>query len=190
MLLLRLFEAIKMDIAISQLGWIDFIIAIVLLLGAIIGFTRGLSHQLPRLIALIATTVVSIHYYDRISQLVTEHSTISPIVSQMASFFLLAIGTNLVAKLIFSVCAKLGHVDFVYTLERIGGIGMGVCRYLLLLSLISYFINILSVPVIEELYSTRSLGGKMILEFCPQVHDYTVATVKALATGLQPEAVA
>ena len=59
-----------------------------------------------------------------------------------------------------------------------------------LLSAISFFINILSVPIIEELYSTRSLGGNMILEFCPQVHDYAVAIVKALVTGLQPEVVA
>ncbi len=180
MLLLRLFEAIKMDIALSQLGWIDLVVVILLILGAIIGFTRGLKHQFPLLISLVATAVVPIHYYDRISQLVTQHSSISPVVSQMASFFLLAICTNLVVKFILTLCAKLGNIDFIYSVERIGGSLIGICRYILLFSLISFFINILTLPVINELYSTRSLSGHMIMNLSPKVHDYSVSVIKGL----------
>ena len=189
MLLLSIFESIKVDFVLSQLGWIDLVIAILFVLGAIIGFIRGVGHQLPRLIALIATTVVSIHFYDRISQLVTEHSSISPVISQMAAFFLLAIGTTLVANLILSLCAKLVKVEFVYALERIGGLGIGACRYVLLFSLVSFFITLLPLPVIEELYSTQSLGGDMILQLCSSVHDYSITLLKAFVTGLHPEAI-
>jgi len=187
MLLLQLFESMEIGFTVSKLGWIDLGLIVAIVGGTVIGYTRGLSDQVARFIALVITTVVTFHYYERITALITQNSAVPPVFASMTTFFLLAVVTNIVAKLIFIVLAKLLTVQFVYFLERIVGAFFGALRFVLLFSLISVFVSLLKHPVVEKLYSEESLSGPAVIQLCPYVHDYSVYCVKAVSSGFNKD---
>lgn len=180
MLSLHLFESFKMSVILSKIGLIDLIILGFIVVGAIVGFMRGLAHQLPRFMALCVTTVVSIHYYDRVSALVTNHSSITAPVAQMASFVIIGFATFIAMSLLLGLCAKGLTVQFVYFFERVVGSLIGAARFLLIFSVVSFFITIMHVPTIEKMYKEESLSGMKVVALSSYLHARSVVAVKSL----------
>ena len=85
--------------------------------------------------------------------------------------------------MILSVIAKFGTIQLVYALERIGGAVAGALQYLLFFSLISFLIGLLAMPTVNTWYQ-ESLSGKAILDTCSNLHNYSVAVLKAIFSGL------
>jgi membrane protein required for colicin V production len=177
----------KVGFAVSQLGWIDLGLLIAIVGGAVIGFTRGLTDQIARFVAILITIVVTLHYYERVAALITQNSAVPPVFALMTTFFLIATLSNVVAKLFFIVLTKLLTVQFVYFLERIVGSFLGAIRFVLLFSLISVFISLPGHPVIEKLYKEQSFSGPTVMKICTYVHDYSVYCVKAISSGFDKE---
>jgi len=185
MLLLQLFESLKIGVFVSKMGMVDLVVLIILLFGACVGFMRGLSHQFPRFVALWVTVVVTFHFYERLSALVAQHSSIPPLVATMASFCVLAIGSNIVVKLINSVIKKIVTIQFVYIVETVGGLCMGVLRYVLLLSLLAQFLVLLALPITQQVFSEQSVSGPLLVKIGTYVHTYTITVLSAFANSVQ-----
>ena len=185
MVLLQFFESMKMGFAVSKLGWIDLALLVALVGGAVVGYTRGLADQVTRFISLLVTIVVTLHYYERVAALITQNSSVPPVFASMTTFFLIGVFTNVVAKLVFIVFSKLLTVQFVYFLERIVGSILGALRFVLLLSVISFFVSLLAMPRVNKLYKADSLSGSALLAVCPYVHDYSVYFIKAMNSGFK-----
>ncbi|MBU1862182.1 MAG: CvpA family protein [Candidatus Omnitrophica bacterium] len=181
MILLQLFGSSKIGMLLSHLGFLDIALVVVLVLGVIVGYVRGFSHQFPRFIAIIITIVVAVHYYDRIGSLVVAHSIIPKDIAQLVSFLILAIGANVVTRLILIVIQRIGNVTFVYFWERIVGGLVGALRFVLLLGLVIFFINILTIPIIDNFMKQPSHSGQKISNLCMNVHDYWMRVITGIS---------
>ena len=180
MLILQIFQSYNIGALFSAIGWVDVLLLLIFAWGTFVGFMRGLRHQLPIFIALYITVIVTMNYYERISDVVVAHSAISLTVVQIISFFLLAVGSNVLARGFFQVTKSLVEVDCVYILERFVGAIVGAFRFVLFFSLLSFFVNILELSTIQRLYIGESIAGPAILTMCPRIHDCTVRVVKAV----------
>lgn len=185
MLLLQLFESMKMGFVISKLGLVDLGLMIAIIGGTVIGYMRGLNDQVTRFISLCVTVIVTMHFYERIAALITQNSAVPPVFALMVTFFLVAILTNVVAKLIFIVISKLVTVQYIYFLERIVGGIIGAIRFVLLFSFISVFVSLLAHPEVDKLYKEESLSGPALLKICPSVHHRALSFFTAASSGFK-----
>ena len=171
MILLQIFESVKIGMIISKLGWIDLFIVFFILWGAILGFTRGLKDQIPRFITICVVIITAMHFYKPIAALVVENSSIIPVLSETVTFFLLSFGAYIVSSLTLLAIGKLGTVEFVYFLERIVGGCLGALRLFFLACLLLFFVNLLSLPIITIACNESSLSGTFALKVPQYMHD-------------------
>lgn len=185
MLLFSFFESLKMGMIIAKLGIIDYILIVLLFIGSMIGYARGLSHQFPRFFISAVAVITTMHYYERISTLVTQHSSISPVIAQLVSFAVLVICSFVAMQFLLRAISVLGTFQCTYFLDRIGGAVIGAGRMVLYFSLFSFFINILAIPIVTQLYQEQALAGKAILSLCGVVHTYAMYILTAIVTGIK-----
>jgi uncharacterized membrane protein required for colicin V production len=187
MLPLSLFESLKIGFAISKIGFIDIGVVLALVGGAVIGYTRGLAEQITKFIALIVTTVVTLHYYERVAALITSNSIVPPVIATVLTFILLAAITNVVSKIILMVFSKLITIQFVYFIERFFGSLIGAIRFLIICGMISIAASLLSLPAVDNLFKVDSISGPVLIKICPYVHDYSVYFTNAMVSGFKRE---
>jgi len=144
--------------------YIDVIIAIPLLWGAIIGFKKGLIIELASLVALFLGIYGSIQFSEFTSVQLSNHLEINPqwlgLLSFLVTFLAIVISVFLLAKILdkFVKAIALGMVN------RIAGMLFGICKYALILSFLFYFFNQFNSKFhfIEEDWKTSSLLYKPI----------------------------
>ena len=168
-----------------NVNWIDLLVAIVFVWGSISGFMRGLTYHFPRLLAIIGATVIALHYYERINNLIINNSSIPPLGSKLITIFLLSFIAYIIGKFVLTILSKLANIQLVYFLERIIGALAGTIRYILFLSLVSFMITMIEIPAIHNFYFEQGVTGKPLVGLCQQVHDVSINICTAFYKSFQ-----
>jgi uncharacterized membrane protein required for colicin V production len=180
MIPLTLFDSLNMGIIISKLGVVDFVVCGFIVWGVIVGFSRGLSDQLPKLCMLIIASIVAFHFYPMVSGLVAGTAPNLTVVLDIAAVLVLILATYYCIRFVLLLSKNLVTVQYAYFVERVGGGLVGAFRYVLIFSIISYFLVMLQVDKIVLAYNEQSLAGNFLSHFCVYVHDYFVKGLQAL----------
>ncbi len=118
---------------------IDFILAIPLLWGAIIGFKKGFVLELASLVALVLGVFGALKFSDFTAQKLTTYlefsSTYLGLISFLITFIVIVFGVFLFAKML-SKALKLVALGLV---NRLLGLIFGLVKYTLILSFLLYF---------------------------------------------------
>lgn len=158
---------------ISRLTWVDYLTLILALRGAYVGYRSGIFPELLRVAAYVITVVATFHFYEPLAQFVTLKTFFSLKSATALSFGLLLVGVFLLTKIVmvlFLKLLKVGEGGFVY---RFIGLGMGVFRWLVLLSLA--FMLIGYVPFFSSLDSDihkRSVVGPTVSQIAPALFSF------------------
>jgi uncharacterized membrane protein required for colicin V production len=156
----------------SRLNWIDIVIIILLFRTTYVGFSRGLTKVFFNFVGLIVATCVSIHYYGKLGEFLTNNlDFLERSISILISFILLVAGSILAFKIIIFLISKLVQIDFAVFLEKIGGLIIGIVYGLLLSSLLLIILSFSKTEYIQSSLS-RSFSVPFIIKIAPKSYDF------------------
>ena len=157
----------------NNLNWVDCVILIILIRTTYVGFSRGLSWEIIRLLGIVIAFVLAIHNYDKIGSFIGSNSPIPPIAANLFSFLVLVFGTALVFKFIGFGLHKILEIELLSPIEHIGGLLLGFIRGMVLALITLVIMLIISVPYIDDSIRERSFFGDKLLRAAPIVYDAT-----------------
>lgn len=171
------------------MSYIDIVLAILLIIGLVRGFSKGFFIEVASLVSLIVGLYGAIHFSYFIADWLKEQVSWSPQIIQVASFALtfLAIlyGISLIGKLVTKMvdAASLGF------LNKIAGGIFGAAKIGLILSvLINMFAKLNNaVTFIEKETLDESILYQPVKEFAPTIFPSIMDTVEKLKDKIPDE---
>lgn len=157
---------------ISRLTWVDYLALIGVLRGCYVGYKSGFFPELLRIAGYLVTVIVTFHFHETLAQLLTLKTFLNSATASMVSFFLLLTGVFLAAKLVTTIFLKLlkvGKGSFFY---RLTGLALGICRWVILLSLVFMLIDYSPLTPLKSDIHNRSYVGPKISVIAPTLFDF------------------
>jgi membrane protein required for colicin V production len=122
-------------------NWIDLTFLAVLALFGLRGYFRGLFREAFSLAGLVAGFVMAVRYVDPVAVLGQSYWNLSPLILKGAAF----VAVFFVVYFVFNVAGWLLHqsakVLFLRTLNRVGGIAVGIGKGAAVIALIVFFVG-------------------------------------------------
>lgn len=138
---------------------IDFILAIPLLWGAIIGFKKGFVLELASLAALVLGIFGALSFSDFTAQKLTTYFDITSNYLGLMSFLLTFIGIVFAVFLFAKMLDKALKIVALGLINRLLGLIFGLVKYLLILSFLLYFFENINrkFDLVSQDYKTNSI---------------------------------
>ncbi len=157
---------------ISRLTWVDYVAALAVLRGCYVGYRSGFFPELLRIAAYLVTVVVTFHFNESFAQFLTLKTFLNYATAKTLSFGGLLLVVFFLTKLLIMLLLrllKLGEGGFFY---RLLGVGVGACRWVLLLSLLFMAIEYSPLGTLKTDIQDRSLTGAKIARIAPMIFDF------------------
>ena len=160
---------------IKTINWVDILVVILLIRTTYIGLSQGFAVEVFKSIGLICASVVSMHNYNRLGEFVNSYSFFSsPTASKAGSFIILTCAVLLVFKLLRIIFQFIAKIEVVSWLERFGGIIIGLCRGVLLSSVILFILTLMPPEYVKRSVDTNSLSGPYLVKITPATYDFII----------------
>lgn len=144
------------------LNLIDMLVAL-FLLGAIIqGFRHGLSGELARLIAMIATVWAAVAFYEDAGFYIEQHTRLTGVHAYGVAFGLLLLGLYFVTVLLRVLLKSIMEFAFKGVLERLGGVVAALLRTAIALTALLFFLSIMPHDFIRSSIREHSFTGQLL----------------------------
>lgn len=148
----------------TRLNWIDFIVVCILFRVLYVGGKNGFIVELFKLIGIIFTTYVSLHYYVKLSDFIVHRLSKMQVPAELVHFFvfilLVAVSYSIFVLVRRAVC-NLVKMEAAPMLSKWGGVFLGVGRGFLTSSLVIIVLLISTMPYlntsVKKSYSGRYL---------------------------------
>ena len=171
---------------ISRLTWVDYLTLIGILRGAYVGYRSGLFPELLRIAAYVITVIVTFHYYELLAEQVTLKTFLNLPTATAVSFVVLLVtvfGVTKIITMLFLKLLKIGEGGFFY---RLIGLGVGVCRWVILLSLGFMLIDMLPLAALKSDIHDRSVVGPRVSQIAPLLFGFLSHISPQLAVDKKP----
>ncbi len=155
----------------KYINWVDIVIVILLLRGAYAGYRGGFGREIGRLISIVVGIIVSFQNYRLLGNLISSHSFVPSLYSNIISFILLLVIVVLVVKLLMAVIRQLMRVEFVPAVESNGGLIFGLIQGVIIASLVLVILVWLPFARLKKAITKDSYLGPIVLEISPAIHD-------------------
>ena len=123
------------------MNWIDLTLLVVLLLFGLRGYFRGLFREVFSLLGLVAGFIGAARYAEPLAGFVATHWNVAPIILKgvafVSCFFLIYVLFNLAGWLLH----QSAKVLFLQTVNRLGGVVLGVGKGAALAALVVFTLN-------------------------------------------------
>jgi membrane protein required for colicin V production len=157
---------------IARLTWVDYLTAIALLRGCYVGYRSGFFSELLRIASYLITVIAAFQFRETVAQYLTLKSFLNyTTASVIALIALLAVVYGLM-KLLTTLLLKLLKVSAGGFIQRLLGLAMGVCRWLVLLSLVFMLIDLSPLSLLKTDIHDRSVVGAKVSQIAPTVFDF------------------
>ncbi len=152
------------------MNWLDILIIVVLGVGSLTGFRRGLVLQLFGLVSFVASFLIGFFYMEGVGDWFENQLGISATYSSLVGFgtvFLgVHVGAMIIARFLDKVVKKIAVIG---GLNRIFGGALGLVTSGLAFSLLLYALATVNLPP-SELRSSSALY-EVVYQFFPQTWD-------------------
>jgi membrane protein required for colicin V production len=138
---------------------VDIIALIVLLLGAIQGFRRGLSGQLARLISVVVALVLGLCFYAPFGAWCAEHTRLTEEPARVLAFVATVLAAIVVMIVLRLVLGTIMKVVIEKKAEKIGGCSAGLITAGISVFIVFVMMNMLP----EDYYLKRKFGEESVL---------------------------
>lgn len=171
----------------QTVNWIDLLVVILLVRSGYVGFTKGLSWELFRLVGCVAAALISVYYYENVAQLASDYVSALYPFSKLISFTGLYLIIFLIFKFINALIAKLVLIEIFSTLEHLGGFLLGLVRGSIILSLLLISLLYVPIPYFEKSVRERSYIGPGVVKIVPFMYEKASNIFPLLKVGLRNE---
>lgn len=124
---------------VQKLNWIDIVLIIVILRALFVSLKRGFVNELLQLLAVLAAICVVLHYYPFCSRFLENRVFVKAEIARSVTFLSLWVLVALVCKFVRSGIHLLLKIDAKSAIDKIGGLGVGLVRGVLVSSLLLSF---------------------------------------------------
>ncbi len=136
------------------------------------GYRSGFFSELLRIASYLITVIVAFQFRETLAQYLTLKSFLNyTTASTIALGILLVAGCGL-TKLLTTMLLKLLKVGAGGFLQRLLGLAMGVCRWLVVLSLVFMLIDLSPLSLLKTDIHERSVVGAKVSQIAPTVFDF------------------
>lgn len=141
------------------MNYADIILFTLLIIGAAVGFWRGLIKELSGLIGIIGGFVLATECTGILADELSSHLDWSPRVLSVSAFIMLFLGVIIAVKIIAMLIRKFVHLASLGIIDKILGTVFGLLKYLALTALFVFTIESFDrrYPFIEKSMKTESL---------------------------------
>jgi uncharacterized membrane protein required for colicin V production len=158
--------------ALKQINWVDILALIVLFRVCYVASKKGLPVELFKLLGTLAAVYISLHYFTVVSDLIrgrvnTEKAPLAFL--DFLSFIVLAAVSYLIFVLLRHTFFQFIKMEAVSTLNKWGGLILGIGRGFLLVGLIIFGLVISTVTYLKDSVD-KSYSGKRLFEIAPQTY--------------------
>lgn len=155
------------------MNWVDFFIAVVLLITIGIGFKQGLFRSIFTLLGLIVATIVTFTYADWLAIQIEGMFNIAPSLRYVFCFVALFLVMVAVLKIISNFFYKMARLTPLKYPDMIGGGLFGMFRGVVILSMI--FLMFIFFPAFQKFNQSidESMLAPHIRQVVPVVFDMT-----------------
>jgi uncharacterized membrane protein required for colicin V production len=166
---------------ILKLTWVDYLTFLAVLRGCYVGFKSGFFPELLRIVSYLTALVVTFRFQGNISEYLTLQTALNETTAQAVSFCLLFLVVLLILKLLMIVLLRILKIGDSGLLNKLVGVLMGSCRWILILSL--FFLVIVQSPLnsLKSDIKERSLVGPQVLQIAPEIFGFLSSISPQLA---------
>ena len=150
--------------ALPNMNIVDALAVLLLVIGVILGFRRGLADQLASLIGVVIVAVGAYHAYQPLGNFLAANTSLSSQWSRVLAVVLLMLASMLVMALIHATFGNLMKVVFAGWLDRLGGAVAGLVKAAALVLLIFIIMNAVPAPRLNRWFGEESLIGRQVLK--------------------------
>lgn len=150
----------------TRLNWIDFIVLSVLIRVLYVGGKNGFIVELFKLIGIIFTTYISLHYYIKLSDLIGQRLPKAQVPSELVHFlvFILLVAVSYsVFVLVRRAFCNLVKMEAAPLLSKWGGVFLGIGRGILTSSLVM-IILLMSIFSYMNASVRKSYSGRYLFD--------------------------
>ena len=157
---------------IAKLTWVDYLTVFAMLRGMYVGYKSGFFPELLRIVAYVATAVSAFNFYQPLAEQITLKTFLNEQVSSVAAFTIVALVVFLLARLVILLLLKLLKIGEGGVINRILGVGLGVCRWTMILSMVFLLINSFPSPSLREDVEKHSFVGPYVKKIAPTLFEF------------------
>jgi uncharacterized membrane protein required for colicin V production len=151
---------------------VEYLAAAAVLRGFYVGYRSGFFPELLRIAAYLLTVIVTLYFHPSFTEMITLHTFLNQGTANVVSFATLFFGLLLVTKLITMLFVKVLKPGEGGAANRLSGLAIGGCRWLILLSLVFMLIEYSPLEVIRKDIASRSVVGPPVASIAPTIFDF------------------
>lgn len=156
---------------ISQFNWIDVVAVILLMRLGYMGGSLGLSAELTKFLGVFIGLFVSFHWYHTVGEWASARSVLTPEWAGAIALILLVFSAYLAVVLAIRLMQKAVTVQFAPSLNKIGGIAVGLLRAGVVMSVVLVALQQLPSEYLRTSIQERSWSGRYLVRVGPTVYD-------------------
>ena len=149
--------------SIAYFNWVDLTFLIIFILSTYIGAQRGLFGELFYFLGLYAIIILSIRFSYSTAQIVNRYLFIPLNVCYVISFLVIVLFFYLLFKTIYAALLKIAKIEVFHTVNKIGGLLVGLMRGFILSILVSFILALIPFSYTSESVRVYSLSGNFFL---------------------------
>ncbi|MBA2123498.1 hypothetical protein B9J78_00905 [bacterium Unc6] len=142
----------------STFNWVDVLVIILLIRAGFVGWTKGLTLEFFKFIGIVVTMFVSLRFYDNLSSWTQTRFLIPETYGDFIWFIILAATCILTIKLASIFLEKVVQLKFSASIEKPGGLSLGILRGILGTSLIIFAITLIHLEYLRTSVERSFLG--------------------------------
>ena len=165
----------------SKLTWVDCLAVLAVLRGFWVGYRSGFFPELLRIIAYLATVLVTFHYHETLAQFLTLKTFLNYTTAGGLAFLALLVVVFSLTKIVtwfLLRMLKVGEGSLVY---RILGMILGAARWVILLSLVFMLVDYSPIGPLKTDIRERSMTGARVARIAPMLFEFLSSLSPQLA---------
>ena len=168
----RLMQKAFWQTFLQGVDWIDIAFAIFVLIGLVYGARKGLMRELAEIFELLIFNFLVYRFFEKIIIVLSNNFPgLSQGVTAPAGFILTAMAVGVILTVIDSYLKRLVHTQLIAPIRVLGGMILGVCQWVFLLSFISQAILLLPIGSLHKTYlKGNSHTGQWMAKLSPEVY--------------------
>ncbi len=144
------------------MSFIDLLILIPLVLGAIGGFKKGFILEIITLLALILAVIGGFHFLHWGMSVLSDNFQLSGKFLPFLAFLLIFVGIIAIVNAIGQLLKKVVHMAFLGGVDRIAGAALGAVKFVFFFSVLIWVFQVFGVELPQHLQDDSFLYGYVV----------------------------
>jgi len=150
---------------------VDIGALVVVAVGTFVGYRRGLSGELARLVSIVAAFVLGLFFFRPVGAWIVNHTRLEDRSAQAVAF-MVTIGAALVAMVLLRIVLKrVMQVVFEEMTDKVGGAIAGFVRAALTVAIIVMMVNTWPHDYLNRQFGEESVIGRLVLKYVPILRE-------------------